>query len=86
MKEELGLDERVYVCERCGMEKDRDWNAAINLSQYIPQGTTASYAGSDGRGDAKVHATERLQVSVGETTIKTIEGIFCAPQISVGFE
>ena len=31
VKRDLGLSERIYVCERCGLELDRDLNAAINL-------------------------------------------------------
>jgi putative transposase len=34
IKTELKLSERTYVCPSCGMSKDRDWNAAINLEQY----------------------------------------------------
>ncbi|MFX1559956.1 MAG: RNA-guided endonuclease InsQ/TnpB family protein [Promethearchaeota archaeon] len=30
-KEELSLSEREYVCEQCGLEIDRDLNAALNL-------------------------------------------------------
>lgn len=36
------LSERTYHCEPCGLQIDRDLNAAINLKQY----NTASYAGS----------------------------------------
>ncbi|MHA1916692.1 MAG: RNA-guided endonuclease InsQ/TnpB family protein [Candidatus Ranarchaeia archaeon] len=31
VKDELGLGERVFVCEECGLELDRDLNAALNL-------------------------------------------------------
>jgi putative transposase len=31
VKKELALKERVYCCEHCGLEIDRDLNAAINL-------------------------------------------------------
>ena len=34
VKEKLGLSERTYVCEACGLVEDRDVNAAINLEQY----------------------------------------------------
>ena len=30
-KGELSLSERVFRCERCGLELDRDLNAALNL-------------------------------------------------------
>ena len=32
-KEVLGMEVRVYKCEKCGFEIDRDLNAAINLSK-----------------------------------------------------
>ena len=49
VKESLGLGERVFRCERCGHEIDRDLNAAINLeSLYF---TTASSAGSNACGE-----------------------------------
>jgi len=31
IKKDLKLSDRVYICEECGYEKDRDLNAAINL-------------------------------------------------------
>ena len=34
VKTTLKLSERVYKCEECGSEIDRDLNAAINLSNY----------------------------------------------------
>ena len=34
VKDEMGLDERIYECEVCGLILDRDLNAAINLEQY----------------------------------------------------
>ncbi|WP_414582953.1 RNA-guided endonuclease InsQ/TnpB family protein [Scytonema sp. PCC 10023] len=34
-KETLTLDERVFSCDHCGFEIDRDLNAAINLSLYV---------------------------------------------------
>ena len=33
-KRKLGLDERVYRCNECGLEIDRDLNAAINLQWF----------------------------------------------------
>ena len=30
-KEELKLSERSYKCECCGIEIDRDYNAAVNI-------------------------------------------------------
>jgi putative transposase len=34
-KESLLLQERVFKCEYCGFECDRDLNAAINLSHWV---------------------------------------------------
>lgn len=34
VKEKLYLHERIYVCEDCGVEIDRDLNAAINLARW----------------------------------------------------
>ena len=32
-KEILSLSERTYICDSCGLEIDRDLNAAINIKQ-----------------------------------------------------
>ena len=34
VKKELKLKDRVYICEECGLEIDRDKNASINLGNY----------------------------------------------------
>lgn len=34
IKKNLDISERTYVCEKCGFVIDRDYNAALNLSQY----------------------------------------------------
>lgn len=39
-KEELSLKDRIYVCEKCGLVIDRDYNSSLNLRNY-----TASSAG-----------------------------------------
>jgi putative transposase len=33
-KEDLRLKDRIYVCDKCGLEIDRDKNASINLGNY----------------------------------------------------
>ena len=38
IKSELKLIERVYKCNSCGLEKDRDLNAAENLAYYFYRG------------------------------------------------
>lgn len=34
IKHNLKLKDRVYICDKCGLEIDRDKNASINLSRY----------------------------------------------------
>lgn len=48
-KEKLELSERIYKCENCGLEIDRDLNAAINLANYSP---TVKNTGSNASGDS----------------------------------
>jgi putative transposase len=50
----IPLSQRVFRCQACGLEIDRDLNAAINLKKYglaHLTGPTASSAGSDACGD-----------------------------------
>jgi len=50
----LPLSQRVFRCEACGLEIDRDWNAALNLWQYglaTLNGPTGSSLGSNACGD-----------------------------------
>lgn len=35
IKSDLKLSDRIYSCSECGLEIDRDFNAAINLERYI---------------------------------------------------
>lgn len=44
IKEKLSLSERIYNCEVCGLEINRDLNAAINLENY-QENRTVSYTG-----------------------------------------
>lgn len=34
-RQDIGLSERMYRCKRCGVEIDRDMNAAINMLRYV---------------------------------------------------
>ena len=46
----MPLSQRVFRCEACGLEVDRDLNAAVNLQKYgLPHltGSTGSSPGSD---------------------------------------
>ncbi|EQD40539.1 protein containing Transposase, IS605 OrfB, partial [mine drainage metagenome] len=45
--QEMPLSERTYLCNRCGMQKDRDINASINILNRA----TAGLAGSHVQGD-----------------------------------
>lgn len=36
IKEKLSLSERIFDCSNCGLVIDRDLNAALNLSRYVP--------------------------------------------------
>jgi putative transposase len=44
--QDIELSERTFLCQKCGMSKDRDLNASINIL------TTAGLAGSNASGDA----------------------------------
>ena len=33
-KYDLKLSDRVFVCKKCGLVIDRDYNAALNLQKY----------------------------------------------------
>lgn len=47
-KDKLGLDERTYSCSSCGMNIDRDLNAAKNLEQLYTSSSGGIYAFGDG--------------------------------------
>jgi putative transposase len=50
----IPLSQRAFLCEACGLEMDRDLNAAVNLKKYglaHLTGSTASSAGSYACGD-----------------------------------
>jgi len=49
VKAELGLDERIYRCDACGLVLDRDHNAAINLRNVAARGTETQNACGGGR-------------------------------------
>lgn len=34
IKKDLTLNQRLYVCDVCGLQIDRDYNAALNLMNY----------------------------------------------------
>ena len=81
IKEKLSLAERIYKCEVCGLEIERDLNAAINLENY--EENTASYAGrlekeSEACGVSKLPKAERLRDTVKqEVNSKSVNVQIC---------
>jgi len=55
VKTKLALAERTYTCSECGLEIDRDLNAAQNLESlaYASAGSTGSSPGSNACGDGR---------------------------------
>ena len=45
--QDVDLDERIYICNRCDMQKDRDINAAINILEKAREGHSRSNASGD---------------------------------------
>lgn len=43
VKESLGLGDREYVCESCGIVVDRDLNAALNLEKLAASSAVTAY-------------------------------------------
>ncbi len=67
------LSRRVFRCEACGLEMDRDLNAALNLKAYglaHLTGSTASSAGSDALGDSSGGGTALLSWSTSHGSLK----------------
>jgi putative transposase len=62
-RQKMPLKQRIFKCEDCNLELDRDLNAAINLRNYVPQAN-----GEKVCGDAKFHAN--WQVGISETEIR----------------
>jgi len=66
VKETLGLGERTYRCEVCGLEMDRDLNAACNLeSLAASSAVSACRQGSSGparKGEAKLPSGQEANI------------------------
>ena len=45
--QEMPLSERIYICNRCGMQMDRDINASINILNRATLGQRESHAQED---------------------------------------
>jgi putative transposase len=50
-QQDMPLSERIYYCPSCGMLKDRDLNAAINILGRAQAQTTLGHSGSNASGD-----------------------------------
>lgn len=60
MKAKLSLSERLYVCDNtdCGLQIDRDLNAAINLARHARSEQSACF--TNGGADRKTTASAAL--------------------------
>lgn len=45
--QDMPLSERIYICNRCGLQMDRDINASINILKRATSGLGESYARGD---------------------------------------
>jgi len=61
IKKDLKLSDRIYCCEVCGLEIDRDLNAAINLKKFSTVGFTGFKA--CGERDRYLDTSESKQVA-----------------------
>lgn len=59
-KEFLKLSERIYKCESCGIEIDRDLNAAKNLANY---GSTSKFEGTYACGEISSTSKKKCRIS-----------------------
>ena len=69
----IPLSQRVFHCEACGLEMDRDLNAALKLKAYglaHLTGPTASSAGSHAPGDSAGGGTAPLSRSTSQGSLK----------------
>jgi putative transposase len=69
----MPLSQRVFRCEACGLEMDRDLNAALNLKAYglaHLTGSTGSSPGSHACGDPSGGGTALLSRSTSHGSVK----------------
>ena len=64
VKTKLHLSERVYHCEHCGLEIDKDRNAAINLARHALTATAPSTGVVTGGADRKTNSLRARRVAV----------------------
>ena len=79
MKAKLSLSERVYHCGKCGLDMDRDVNAAINImvAGSAPE-TLNARGGSGRRANASRRATRhpaKREPSGGDSRVRLGAGL-----------
>ncbi len=65
--QDMLLSERIYLCSRCGMKKDRDINAAKNILNRATAGPAGSHAQEDSVRPQKRAVVEELRTIRLET-------------------
>lgn len=79
VKAKLSLSERVYHCDKCGLDMDRDLNAAINIQVAGSAPETLNARGGSGRrADASRRATRhpmKREPSGGESRVRLGAGL-----------
>ncbi len=58
--QEIPLKERTYNCEKCGMSKDRDLNASINILKRATSGQGGSHASGDPASTSQKEKASRI--------------------------
>jgi putative transposase len=74
-KREISLDERTYECDNCGLEIDRDLNAAKNLEQSYSASSARINACGDERFIKETKVSKRCSSVKQESNKKTKEYI-----------
>lgn len=73
-KETLKLSERIYKCENCGLEIDRDLNAAKNLAAYRPTPKCGeSYASGFGSSQSEMIDRPKLKEEINKLSNKIVQ-------------
>ena len=67
LKAKLTLAEREYECDTCGVNIDRDVNAAINLARWF-NGSAATHAVAGRGGEQKSRTSVLVRAAPGEAS------------------
>ena len=70
VKKELALKDRTYCCEHCGLERDRDLNAAINLRNKAVSYTASACGVSKPPNDSLVGDTAKQEADCKIETVQ----------------